>query len=300
MDMYVVDSTQYARLIDGVSLPQAVPLLSDEGPGTVNLYVNAQDGNSGLAEMQVSTSAVFSDTTWEPYSALRPWTPGGEDGLKTVYVRFRDNAGNVSTVVSTTFALDTLSPLGHLAIIPQVVGPQAITVTLYLGVVDNLSGVTDVQISADSNLSGAVWQAYTPTLVWPIYPTGQSQEVLYAQYRDLAGNVSQVYSATTIVDSAPPEVYVEVPAGSTLTRTMAVEAYDELAEVATIRLSNDPRMIDGLVTLPYTNTVTWTFDERRVVWVQVEDSVGNASDPYPAYASIVEYTVYLPLVVRDY
>jgi hypothetical protein len=74
-----------------------------------------------------------------------------------------------------------------------------------------------------------------------------------------------------------------VAPGETLTRTVTVLAYDELAEVATMRLSNDPLMIEGVVTLPYTPTVTWAFDERRVVWVQLEDSVGNVTEPYPAY-----------------
>ncbi len=82
-------------------------------------------------------------------------------------------------------------------------------------------------------------------------------------------------------------LYVEVAAGDTLTRTVTVLAYDELAAVETMYLSNDPLMIEGVVTLPYTDTVEWTFDERRVVWVQVEDSVGNITDPYPAYAAIV-------------
>jgi len=56
-----------------------------------------------------------------------------------------------------------------------------------------------------------------------------------------------------------------------------------------------------VVTLPYTDTVTWVFDERRVLWVQVKDSVGNWSEPYPVYAAPMQATqqqLYLPLVLR--
>jgi hypothetical protein len=57
-----------------------------------------------------------------------------------------------------------------------------------------------------------------------------------------------------------------------------------------------------VVTQPYTDTVTWTFDTRRVVWAQVKDSVGNWSAPYPAYASPAatspRYLVYLPLTMK--
>jgi hypothetical protein len=93
-----------------------------------------------------------------------------------------------------------------------------------------------------------------------------------------------VYSDTYAVDTTPPVLYVEVAPGATLTRAVTVLAYDELAGVATMHLTNDPLMIKDMVTLPYTPTVEWAFDERRVVWVQLEDSVGNVSEPYPAYA----------------
>ncbi|MCZ7572731.1 MAG: hypothetical protein M5U01_29595 [Ardenticatenaceae bacterium] len=65
-------------------LPQPVALLSTQADGSVDLYVSAQDDNSGVAEMQISAGGAFTDTTWEPYSALKPWTPQGGDGLKTV------------------------------------------------------------------------------------------------------------------------------------------------------------------------------------------------------------------------
>jgi hypothetical protein len=275
--------TPYVSRLGDTVLPQPIALLSAQD-GTVDIYVNAQDDNSGLADMQISASADFSGTTWEPYSALRPWTPSGGDGIKTVYARFRDSASNTSTPASTQFALDTLPPLGGIALARLVVGPDVITTAVYLGAEDNLSGVVDMRLSADPAFADAAWLPYTTTLTWPISLTAQSQETLYVQYRDLAGNTSEVYSDTYVVDTTPPVTYVEVATGDTLTRTVTVLAYDELAEVATMRLSNDPLLIEGVVTMPYTPTVTWTFDERQVVWVQLEDSVGNITEPYPAYA----------------
>jgi hypothetical protein len=267
-------------------LAHPVALLGANANGTVDVYINARDDNSGLAEMQISASADFSDTNWEPYSALKPWAPEGGDGIKTVYARFRDGADNVSDATDANFALDTMPPFGGMAIDRRVVGPDIISTTVYLGSEDNLSGVTDLRISADPDFTDAAWQPYTTTLTWPISLTAQSEGSLYVQYRDLAGNASEVYSDTYLVDTTPPVVYVEVAAGDTLTRTVTVLAYDELAAVETMYLSNDPLMIEGVVTLPYTDTVEWPFDERRVVWVQVADSVGNVTEPYPAYAAI--------------
>jgi hypothetical protein len=264
--------------------PQPLALLTTQTDGTVELFINAQDDNSGLAEMQISANAAFTDTTWEPYSALKPWTPTGGDGIKTVYARFRDSAGNVSASAETQFVLDTQSPFGGIALARRVVGPDVITTTVYLGAEDNLSGVVDLRISEDPTFSDAVWQPYTTTLTWPISYTVETEKTVYVQYRDLAGNVSDVYSDTYRVDTTPPVVYVGVEPGSTPTRTLQIYAYDELAGLETLRLSNDPLMIEGVVTRPYTDTLEWTFDERWVVWVQVKDDVGNWSEPYPAYA----------------
>jgi len=165
-----------------------------------------------------------------------------------------------------------------------VVGPDVITTTVYLGAEDNLSGVTDMRISEDPSFGDAVWQPYTTTLTWPISYTVETEKALYVQYRDLAGNVSEVYSDTYQIDTTPPMVYVEVQPGSTPTRTVQIYAYDELSWLEEVRLSNDPLMIEGVVTRPYTDTLEWTFDDRWVVWVQVKDAVGNWSEPYPAWA----------------
>ena len=263
------------------------------------MYINGQDDNSGLAEMQISANDAFTDTAWESFSALKPWTPTGGDGVKTIYARLRDSAGNVSAVATTTFALDSQPPLGGLYIDRRVVGPDSTSTIIYLGAEDNLSGVTDVRLGDDPGFANAPWQAYTSTLTWPISLTAQNQVTLYAQYRDLAGNPSAVYSDTYSVDTAPPVMYVEVAPGSTPTRTVTVLAYDELSDVAVMRLSNDPLMIDGVDTRPYTSTVAWAFDDRKVIWVQLEDSVGNATQPYPAYAATSSSKVYLPLVVKN-
>lgn len=266
-------------------LARPVALLAARDDGAVDLYITAQDDNSGLAEMQIGASAAFTDTVWEPYSALKPWTPEGGDGIKTAYARFRDSAGNISAAADVSFALDTLPPLGGLALDRRVVGPDVITTTVYFGAEDNLSGVSDMRVSEDSAFTDAAWQPYTVTLTWPISLTGVTEGALYAQYRDLAGNISEVYSDTYTVDTAPPVVYVEVVPGETLTRTVNVYAYDELADLGVMRITNDPLMVEDVITASYTPTITWTFDDRRVVWVQLSDSVGNWAEPYPAYAA---------------
>jgi hypothetical protein len=239
--------------------------------------------------MQISASGIFSDTGWEPYSALKSWQPAGADGIKTVYARFQDSAGNVSAATETSFALDTMPPIGGISLAQHVVGPATLALTLFLGAEDNLSGVADMRVSGDPAFADAPWLAYTNTLTLPARTLAASgfAGVVYVQYRDLAGNVSEAYSDIFVTDNTPPTLYVEAAAGDTLTRTVGIYGYDALAELSQVRLSNDPLLFEGLVTRPYTESVQWAFDDRRVVWVQVSDSVGNWTEPHPAYAAAV-------------
>lgn len=280
-------ATVYVQQLQGINLAQPVALLAPQDDGAVDIYVTANDDNSGLAEMQISASGVFSDTTWEQYSALTSWQATGQDGIKTIYARFKDSAGNVSETAEASFALDTMPPIGGIALSPSVIGPDMTAITLSLGAEDNLSGVTDMRVSADPTFTDVAWLPYATALTWPVALSDTSPVTLYAQYRDLAGNVSETYDAAYVVDTTPPMLYVEVAFDESLVREVHIFGYDELAALDSVRLSNDPLMFEGGTTLPYTEMVTWTFDERRVVWIQVSDNVGNWTEPYPAYASPV-------------
>src|SRR5437867_1824542 len=48
--------------------------------------------------MLISNTPDFAGAAWEPFATNRVWTLAGNT---TVYVRFRDKAGNVSSVIST-------------------------------------------------------------------------------------------------------------------------------------------------------------------------------------------------------
>lgn len=309
-----VDGQPYAHA-DASSNGRLVPVLHSSADGSVNIFVNGNDDNSGLSEMQFSASPAFTDTLPEPFSPVKTWTPTDGDGYKTVYARFFDNAGNISSDKQVNFVYDITPPYGWVGFESYVVPASAVTVTVYLaaddgseydeyedgGIIPNAYAgtVSDMRLSTTSDFSTSIWEPYTDTLILPRTVTNTDPFVLYAQYRDLAGNVSDVYSATYQIDDVPPTVYVQVPIGSVLTRTITTAAYDDLSGVSTLHISNDPLMQENVVTLPYIDTVDWVFDDRRVVWVQAEDGVGNVSDPYPAYAESIVYRVYLPIVTRD-
>jgi len=54
----------------------------------------------GLVDMMVWNSADFTGATWEPFATRKVWSLPNSDGPRSVYVKFRDVAGNESAAVS--------------------------------------------------------------------------------------------------------------------------------------------------------------------------------------------------------
>ncbi|TET20575.1 hypothetical protein E3J74_02425 [Candidatus Bathyarchaeota archaeon] len=71
---------------------------------SVTLTLYAEDAESGVAEMRFSNDgSVWSN--WEVYAPSKAWTLTAGDGTKTVYVKFKNNAGLVSDTYSDTIVL---------------------------------------------------------------------------------------------------------------------------------------------------------------------------------------------------
>jgi len=56
----------------------------------------------GLTEMMIWNNADFVGATWEPYAPKKVWALPKSDAPRTVYVKFKDAAGNISDVTSAT------------------------------------------------------------------------------------------------------------------------------------------------------------------------------------------------------
>jgi len=61
--------------------------------------------------MLIGNESSFSGMSWEPYATSRVWSVPAGDAVKTVYIRFKDNSGNISSIYSDTITLDTVAPI---------------------------------------------------------------------------------------------------------------------------------------------------------------------------------------------
>lgn len=73
---------------------------------TSNINVNLTLGAIDASQMTISNTSTFAGATWEVYATTKAnWNLLAGAGVKTVYAKFRDSAGNISTAVSDTIEL---------------------------------------------------------------------------------------------------------------------------------------------------------------------------------------------------
>ena len=80
---------------------------------SVTLAVSVSDGATTGYQMKVwgtASAASEGDATWGTYQTSQTIELPTGDGLKTVYVKVRDDVGNETTAVSDTITLDTSVP----------------------------------------------------------------------------------------------------------------------------------------------------------------------------------------------
>ena len=107
-------------------------VLINGGAAYTNLYpVSLTLAATGASQMRFSNNGVFDGVSWENYAASKAWIldTNGNDGLRTVYVQFKDEMGNISTV-SDSINLDTLPPTGSILINDGAIYTSTVGVTL--------------------------------------------------------------------------------------------------------------------------------------------------------------------------
>jgi hypothetical protein len=249
---------------------------------SVNLTLAATDAGSGVSQMQFSNAgSIWSG--WEAYAASKAWTLSGGDGTKTVYVQYRDGAGNVSSNFTDTILLDTTAPSGSIVINGGAVYATSTSASLSLSATDAGSGVFQMRFSND-NATWSGWEAYAISKAWTL-ASGDGVKTVYIQYSDNAGNVSTSFTDTIILDMNPPSGSVSINAGAAYTNSASVSltlaATDAGSGVSQMQFSNDGSSWSGWEA--YATSKSWTLisgDATKTVYVQYKDNLDNTSTSF--------------------
>jgi len=188
---------------------------------SVTLEVSASDSN-GAKEMRFSNDGGPYSTP-ETYSPYKAWSLNPSQGIRTVAVQFRDQAGNWSLAFTDTIILDTDAPLtGSISIQggDDFVGSE--NVTLDLTAVDS-SGISRMQFSNDGDTYDTPI-SYATAATWDLV-SGDGNKTVYVQFEDQAGNWSLDFTDTIYLDMTPPVSQISSPEyanGDSITLTWSV------------------------------------------------------------------------------
>ncbi len=223
-----------------------------------------------------STFSVF-----EPFSATKSFTLSeGADGLRKVFVRFRDEGENVIER-SDSIILDRTVPAGKVVINQGASHTNSERVNLMLDVSDNLSPDSKIQVAFSEDgvrfSSFRTYDAHNPFSL-----TGEDGiKAVFVRYRDEAGNVATV-SDTILLDRQPPAASIAINEGSSSTSsrkvTLKLLALDNLTSLENLKMAFSQDGVHFTPYEPFRNSRSFTLTRgngKKKVFVRFRDEAGN-------------------------
>jgi len=154
--------------------------------------------------MMLSNAKNFIEARWQAFRPNTKWAlKGTADGLREVYAKYRDEAGNETQVVSAQILVDSEPPLdGRVSInAEQKVttdskGKAALTIFA--------RGASHIKVAADTVMSALPWIPYVASMEWKL--TQQGKNTVYVKFKDQSNNEApKLASGEILWDSTPPE-----------------------------------------------------------------------------------------------
>lgn len=263
----------------------------DSGPSAASLTING--GNTHVNTSSVTLNLAATDAhqmyvtnasgcleggTWEDYQTAKTWTLEQTNTMAMVYVKFRDLAGNEGSCLSDSIIHDNSFPTGEsLTIDGGNEYATSSTVTLSL----NASGADEMYISNSATcLGGGNWEPYSPTKSWTLGQTNASS-VVYAKFRDFAGNETSCVNDSIIHDSSGPSgASLLIDGGNTYVSTTSVSLSLAATDANQMYLTNSSGCSSGGTWQNFDTTKSWTLAQSNDVarvYVKFRDVAGNES-----------------------
>lgn len=215
------NNIKYTKIFSSIVLDLTPPIgsliINGEDSATkspeVNLNINSIDITSGMgqgAEMQFSNDN-FSWSDPEPYTDSKIWNLTSGDGLKTIYMKLKDVAGNWSETISESILLDTTPPEGTIMINNNQEIAQHPVIEITSDIYDDGSGMNDnamMQFSND-NIAFSTPETYKTHKTW-ILPGSEGLKTVYAKFCDAVGNWTHMeISDNILLELDQIKIYVD-------------------------------------------------------------------------------------------
>jgi len=261
--------------------------------------VQLQFDVSGADFVQISETQAFTETTTVAYrsSGNFPWYLSGADGSKTLYVRFLDQARNVTMPYSASITLDTVAPnASRMVLYGGVVATNAANVSLGLTPDPSIAG-HHLQLQGDITAPGSFLSNAIPAQV--TLTAGEGPKVVTAVLYDDAGNTSVPFSAFIELDTTPPDTGNVILADGRSTvnaREISVTINDTNPDTISFWERSGASCVNPVCGTPqfqaFSPSTSFTLSENRgtktVCW-KFCDEAGNGTTPGSASLDLGTY-----------
>ncbi len=263
---------------------------------------------SGVAEMSFSENGTVWGS-WLSYAASKPYTLSAGEGTRTVYVRVRDNAGNISVSSSSdTIVVDTVPPSGTLSITGNPTYTKTSPASVNVATVEAGSGVsqscikvTNVGTTATppTGAGDACFGVFATPVNVAINGGGDGNRRIWVWLLDNAGNVSSAPATLDIWYDATLPTTPGTPVLTAGHRQLTVawtNILDASSGIAGYQVAYSPISMDASAPLTAlipqngitggTTTTTLTLPNGTLQYIRVlaVDRAGNVT-PLSAQAS---------------
>jgi len=239
---------------------------------TATLNLSATDTQSSVSQMQFSND----NTTWsvaEPYVTSKSWTLTAGDGTKTVYVKFKDTAGNWSIAYSNAIVLDTMAPVTTAA-------PASGTYNIAQSVTLVSSETGTIYYTTNGEAPTIAAMIYTG----PLSLAANATTVLKFFAQDMAGNSETVKTQTYTIDTIAPVVAISSPVSGNTNTNRPLLSYTASEDTAVVKLDN------AVIAKTSGDLLDLVSEGTHTVRVESTDAAGNTGFAEAAFTVANEDT----------
>ena len=235
----------------------------------------------GGTQMYITqTAGCTSGGAWETYTTSKAWTLANSNASNTIYVAYRDAAGNVSTCANASITHDNLAPTGNSILINS---GNAATGSLNVSLDLASTGASEMYVTNTAGCSsGGAWESYATSKTWTL-AAPDTTDTVYVAFRDAAGNVSSCVSDSILHDSTLPVLTITSPNSGSYANSTTQNSF---AVSGACGANGQAVTISGAVTASVTcSSSAWTAnldvsslaDGNFTINVNHSNSAGNAA-----------------------
>lgn len=251
--------------------------------GIVNLTLSARENPHEL-KMLISNKPNFEGATPGPFTtSISNWKLENEiDGLKTIYVRLIDEAGNISDVAKAEIYLDRTPPKVNSFGINN---NSEWSISMKVNLNSDVEDAHEAKFSNNpTTLRNIAWEKFNPVRAdWTLLP-GDGEKTVYAMFRDQAGNDTEMVTTKIKLDMTPPNGELIINGGNKVTNHpdgMVKLQIKHDADVIGMQITNVPNF-EEVKLLPLEKTIeNWKIDDNseglKTVFLRLQDKAGNYS-----------------------